>query len=133
MSWWEPKWRSTSRATSTSAASASPSRQRDVPALGGDVGADACRARRVGHVLDGLVAEPFAHDLTRDLADQIVVGRHLAADDGRPRPQLALIATMLGSPLTGLQVNITPETLASTISCTATPIAGVAGAPSRSR
>ena len=28
-----------------------------------------------------------------------------------PRPQLALIATMLGSPLTGLQVNITPGDL----------------------
>ena len=32
---------------------------------------------------------------------------------------------MLGSPLTGLQVNITPETSASTISWTVTPIAAL--------
>ena len=48
---------------------------------------------------------------------------------------------MLGSPLTGLQVNSTPETSASTISCTATPMAGsscptcaryaIAGGPKR--
>jgi hypothetical protein len=45
-----------------------------------------------------------------------------------------LIATMLWSPLTGLQVNITPETSASTICWTATPIAGSpAAAPSRAR
>ncbi len=51
-----------------------------------------------------------------------------------PRPQLALMATMLGSPLTGLQVNITPATSASTISCTATPIASaVCASPSRAR
>ena len=31
---------------------------------------------------------------------------------------------MLGSPVTGLHVNITPETSASTIACTVTPIAG---------
>ena len=37
---------------------------------------------------------------------------------------------MLGSPLTGLQVNITPETSASTISWTATPIAGESPADS---
>ena len=41
---------------------------------------------------------------------------------------------MLGSPLTGLHVNITPETSASTISWTATPIAGSSSAcPSRAR
>ena len=41
-----------------------------------------------------------------------------------PSPQLALIATTLGSPVSGLHVNITPETSALTIACTATPIAG---------
>ena len=40
---------------------------------------------------------------------------------------------MLGSPLTGLHVNSTPETSASTISCTATPIAGSSPSLSRAR
>ena len=43
-----------------------------------------------------------------------------------------MIATVLGSPVTGLQVNSTPETSASTIRCTVTPISGVP-APIRSR
>jgi hypothetical protein len=43
------------------------------------------------------------------------------------------MATVLGSPLTGLQVNITPDTAASTISWTVTPIAGLSSMPIRSR
>jgi hypothetical protein len=41
---------------------------------------------------------------------------------------------MLGSPLTGLQVKSTPETSASTITCTVTPMAGSSPpAPSAAR
>ena len=68
-----------------------------------------------GHVPDCLLGDLPAHDLAGDLVDQEVVGRHLAADDREPEPQLALIATTLGSPLTGLHVNMTPDTSASTI------------------
>ncbi len=49
----------------------------------------------------------------------------------RPRPQLALIATTLGSPFSGLHVNITPDTAASTISWTVTPIAGACDGEAR--
>ena len=125
MSWCEPKWRSTRLATSTSAA-----RPRLVEAgllapLRGDLHANRSAPGRVGHVLDLLRAHRPADDLARDLADEVVV--RASSRRRRPRcpsPQLALTATMLGSPLTGLQVNITPETSASTICWTVTPIAG---------
>ena len=84
----------------------------------------------IGEVLDVLARDRAAEQLARDLRDDVLVRRHVAADDTEPEPQAALIATTLGSPVTGLHVNITPDTSASTISCTTTPIAG---ALSRSR
>src|SRR5471030_1922029 len=69
MSWWRTKCRCTRPASSTSAPSADPSRQRA-----------AARAAGARHVLDLLRTDPLAHQLARDLADEIVVRRDLAAN-----------------------------------------------------
>ena len=80
----EPKWRSTRRPTSTSASSAAGVEARDLPALLGYLPPDGAAAALVGHVLDLFRVHVLADDLARDLADQEVVGRHLAADHRQP-------------------------------------------------
>ena len=84
------------------------------------------------HVLDPLGRRPSLKHLTGDLAERYSSGVTSPPTTASPSPQLAFTATLLGSPLTGLQVNMTPETEASTITWTVTPIAG-GGPPSRSR
>ena len=83
-SWWEPKWRSTRRATSTSAASCASPRHALVAPLGRHLDPHGAATGGVGHVLDVLRVHRAAHDLAGHLADQVVVRRHLAADDGDP-------------------------------------------------
>ena len=50
------------------------------------VDADGAAAAGVRHVLDVLGVDVLAHDLARHLADEVVVGRHLAADDREAEP-----------------------------------------------
>jgi hypothetical protein len=94
------------------------------PALLGYLPPNGAAAALVGHVLDLFRVHVLADDLAVTLLTRKSSGVTSPPTTASPRPQLALIATMLGSPLTGLQVNITPETSASTICWTATPIAG---------
>ena len=81
------------------------------------------RRRRIGEVLDAFGATVRCSTSPVTLLTRYSSGVTSPPTTARPRPQLALTATLLGSPVTGLQVNITPETSASTICWTVTPIA----------
>ena len=111
------------RRASTSAASCVVVEAGRLAPLGRHLDPHGAAAAGVDHVLDVLRADRPADDLAGHLADEVVVGFVSPPTTASPRPQLALTATMLGSPLTGLQVNMTPETSASTIFWTVTPIA----------
>ncbi len=112
--------RSTSARRRSSSRHAAPARDASTAIATGPV------AVGVGNVLEPLVADRATHRLAGDLADQVLSGVTSPPTTLRPSPQLASIATTLGSPLTGLHVNSTPDTAASTISCTVTPIAASA-------
>ena len=80
-SWCEPKWRSTRRPASTSAAISSSPRQGAFAPLRRHLHAHRASPGGVRDVLDVLRVHRPAHDLAGDLADQVVVGRRLPADD----------------------------------------------------
>ena len=117
-----PKWGSAA-AASTSAAIASrpgtgaPARSPEPPAADAPAVADRARTRRA-------CRRALAHDLAGDLADQVVIGRHLAADDRQPEPPTRVDrdhARIAAQRVAGEQ-HARHE--ASTISWIVTPIAG---------
>src|SRR3954463_2599901 len=123
-SWWEPKYFCTRRATSTSPASIASSRHASdrrssstgthtVPRPDGPARYSMCFAFTVRRTTSPVTFETrYSSGVTSPPTTP------------RPSPHDASIATTLGSPLTGLHVNMTPDTAASTMSCTVTPISG---------